>query len=600
MGNIEKTKSDISKKSRPHPEWKVGDILLDIHRSDNPNLLKITKISKRKIRYDHWAHFTDGTEGWSSYGNSTWEEFDYYHICIKLEKEWSEYEKDALKEIQDIELLKKNLGLVGNSDETQLASSGNKEMLFAAKTELERRKNKVEIIRSVLQDKVNELSSITSNFRKQIQKIEKVIGVVELYLGVQEEIIQIQEGQPADILEPISIRQQLLFMDEEIGDPEEGGLDAYSLKGFDSWVCKPENLQRVLPEKKAIVALRVRRKEKNYHTNNPWLEAILNEGNFRTYFLIRNGENLYRIWANISVSPRLFPTKEELNGPEEDDYFGQRTFEKNEFEYKKYGLFLQSILHRTQIFQPLEKEIHVFQSETWNGMLNFIRDDEMLLPTGRLSWKEWQKEINKSIQIGSRVIYKKIRHHREKDFMRFRTNYMYGEWVPAPSTDIYEIVETANLDKSFELKYKFKYLPGDEVFKGWNYSKEFIGYQERKKRVGFWVFNDEILNYDQISLEDIDFYINCRTERSHYLDMMPILYMLKKIRKEELEREKLFVQLILQRNSNTTEKRVWELVDWWKFKNKWKRPIDKDDAKALRMIERKLKKELKNNERDEK
>jgi len=31
------------------------------------------------------------------------------------------------------------------------------------------------------------------------------------------------------------------------------------------------------------------------------------------------------------------------------------------------------------------------------------------------------------------------------------------------------------------------------------------------------------------------------------------------------------------------------LVDWWKYKNKWKRPIDKDDAKALRMIERKLK-----------
>jgi hypothetical protein len=34
---------------------------------------------------------------------------------------------------------------------------------------------------------------------------------------------------------------------------------------------------------------------------------------------------------------------------------------------------------------------------------------------------------------------------------------------------------------------------------------------------------------------------------------------------------------------------IWDAIDWWKHKNLYKRPIDKDDAKALRMIVKKLK-----------
>ena len=38
--------------------------------------------------------------------------------------------------------------------------------------------------------------------------------------------------------------------------------------------------------------------------------------------------------------------------------------------------------------------------------------------------------------------------------------------------------------------------------------------------------------------------------------------------------------------------KIWESIDWWKFKNMWKRPIDKDDAKALRMIIKRIFKEI--------
>jgi hypothetical protein len=52
------------------------------------------------------------------------------------------------------------------------------------------------------------------------------------------------------------------------------------------------------------------------------------------------------------------------------------------------------------------------------------------------------------------------------------------------------------------------------------------------------------------------------------------------------------IQLLYQ-NEEGGELYSYGTSDWWKFKNKWKRPIDQDDVKALRMIERKLKYENK-------
>lgn len=38
---------------------------------------------------------------------------------------------------------------------------------------------------------------------------------------------------------------------------------------------------------------------------------------------------------------------------------------------------------------------------------------------------------------------------------------------------------------------------------------------------------------------------------------------------------------------------ITEAIDWWKYKNIWKRPICNDDAKALRMIKSRVLKIIK-------
>jgi hypothetical protein len=74
--------------------------------------------------------------------------------------------------------------------------------------------------------------------------------------------------------------------------------------------------------------------------------------------------------------------------------------------------------------------------------------------------------------------------------------------------------------------------------------------------------------------------------------MLPLLDDVKNWRIEELENEKNFAKMVYaqvyQKLKKQTEEYIYqkilEAIDWWKFKNMWKRPIDKDDTKALRMI----------------
>jgi hypothetical protein len=63
---------------------------------------------------------------------------------------------------------------------------------------------------------------------------------------------------------------------------------------------------------------------------------------------------------------------------------------------------------------------------------------------------------------------------------------------------------------------------------------------------------------------------------------------------EERKLEEEFVKLVAGRLGVGDERSplIREQIRHWKLKNKWKRGLMADDAKALRMIERKCRKEL--------
>jgi hypothetical protein len=547
--------------------------------------------------------------------------------------------------------------------ETAIIGRTSKNALLGITKELENKRAYVQMIhgavRFEMEKKMNQLAKlkdglyeIVASFQEKISKIMRVVTTIELYLGVDEELHQIKSGEKAPESEPISFRQQVLFIDEEVGIYENGGLDFQDITKFDEWLLKDNNLDIVLPEKKGIVALRPRRNDKDY--GNPFLDILFNSANRNnTYLLIRNGENVYRIFTEkLVIADRLFPLRKEMQKLSEilesssGWKYDKQTADDKRYEYKTRAMLLQGLIDRTDVFHPLPVErLNIMNLQENDNLVRFIYDDEAALPTGKLGFREWVKEMNTKIQKGSRILvtgmYGRIREnntHNYSDRFYMGKNSSWGELksVPEmPSEGVYEVeefyesssvdfhetdhLERIKLLESQGIKYKVEILKGyffktpdsvtgsKKVFKITSFSNDadltfmykpdsrgWYGKEDRKNRVRFKFFkHDEfILNYDQISVEDIDFYLKSRVDRHLYLYMMPLLKKIKSFLLEEKKNEEPFIRLatdlaypqLKKLTVEEVEQRVRESIDWWKFKNQWKRSISKDDTLALRMI----------------
>jgi len=584
--------------------FRPGDVIVGVRSNYRQGaVFRVLRMTEKRIVVAEWD---DGQ--WcdrESCGDLITIGYDHINDYIKYDGDPVTLESDVLAMMQDVE------GSLGSgpdlvpTDETALAPCQGKEPLLAAEATLQAAQNRALIARAIMQRKADEIGAIVHRFQEGLEKVRKVLHVAELYLGIDEEVLLIRDGEPAAATEPLSIRQMILYMDEEFGDPAGGGLDWKGIDQFDEWVVRPENTARVLPEAKGAVALQVRRHLKQYE--DIWAQVEGDAKNSRTYLLIRNGQRLYRIWMKEHIHPRLFPRKDEFKpkprhirwseGTEEEYWspFDERDLKEREFAYKKHGVMLQGLLHRTQVFQPMAESVDLFEPKSWKGLVRFIRDDELTLPTGRLPWRDWQRQINSATRVGSRIIWMdKIGYYKRDDEIHFRTGYTAGYGVPAPKEGLYVVVAGSQGEQDRK-HLRFFYNPGDVV---WRRADRWTGRclddGPRKRRIGFHFDDDEVLNYDQIDLADIEFYIHCRTERKHYADMLPLLYELRKQRLAEIEHEKGLVRLLTDR-LQAPEPVIWKTIEWWKTKNKWKRPVAQDDAKALRMIRGRIKRQLKGN-----
>jgi len=218
-------------------------------------------------------------------------------------------------------------------------------------------------------------------------------------------------------------------MDEEtLFDYDKGGMDFQKLEQFDEWVVRPNNLERILPEKKGIVAFRVRRKKKDYGEFRTLQDVLIamnkNAFNMETYLLIRNGENVYRIASDISFAPRLVPFKDEIGVKQfmtindwYDKDFKSEVIGPDSIKFdshvkdqdaliKKYNrifIFIQGLLDRSSVFHP-HPSIKLNIPEQINVFINCIRDEEEVLPNfNAVTWETYRDEINKSLKKGYNV-----------------------------------------------------------------------------------------------------------------------------------------------------------------------------------------------------
>ncbi len=521
------------------------------------------------------------------------------------------------------DLLAKKYDTGKNGQSTELISM-NKDLLVERKKDLIAQKNfaaaRAEAVKNVLERRTSEMRKVSETLGKFIEKLSRLIWSVELYLGIKEELHQLQVGANAPAEDPLCFRQRLLYMDIEVGDPTDDGLDFGNIEDFDEWLLKTnpywkkKNYELMIPESKCVVIFKVRREGKTY-SENPFVNMHINKENFKTYVLLRNGDNIYRIYADIIMGDKLFPDSEQLQSlfetMEKSHWSSDR--EKAEKEYERYKLniiLFQGIIERTICFPDEQQTINLFNPESYEGKVNFIYDasEHKMLPTGIETFRQWQMNLNADIEEGSRVLYlaKIMGYLKEEDrsYYLFRGDYgRYGRHknVPdAPKTGVYQVFYDPErkpdyFDKTQKGSLYIKYNPKNTRWVGSYWDGQEI---ERKNNLAWAIETKEnyIINYDAIDrkvLPTLEFYMYTRIGREQYLSYMPTLIELFKLKKEEMKQEDDFIRLALStagRDPEADFDKGVEAMEWWKTKNKWKRALNADDNKALRMIVKELKK----------
>ena len=161
--------------------------------------------------------------------------------------------------------------------------------------------------------------------------IEDRIFSVEVYAGLTESAKLVRKGEPAPIGAKLHLMQSRLYMDEEcLLDYRHGGIDFKSIGAFDRWLAKRKNFTRLLPHDRTLVAIRVRRNEKQRSGDGTlrtaWINIDLAKADETTFLYIRNGEQLWRIDSAVDFGDRLFPdhTDYDFTEPHWARMFGSR------------------------------------------------------------------------------------------------------------------------------------------------------------------------------------------------------------------------------------------------------------------------------------
>lgn len=583
MQDITATKTQtLPEKLRKEHVPQTGDVFL--YRSSGRE--EVIRLGKKEVREGADYRFVNfHTELWS-FAEKKWIQRnhvlsendlkEYYTLCLAF---FDELLDDAEKVFRGETAGEE----VKESDTEELVSLGTQlpDMLSTAEM-LQDRMNTLNIVCKarmneqirLMEEKMKPLKAVMAQTEKQLLNIRRAISIVEIYQGQNVEVLSLCTGTPADRDVPVTLRQRILFMDEECAvlDEEGQGLDYWTRDRFYEWLKTPSHRDVILPEQKCVVVMKPRRYDKPY-SGNAYEQTKLNEWNRHSFIVIRNGENVSVIESdNLCVYGAAVPRKADYDRIEEEAKNWGKDAEKElgDINYRciHLAMTLQGVCDHSDIFAPC-------------GEVNFLKgigtqivfDDETdsLIGTGRQNFRDWLKEQAKTVRRGSRIIY--VRGISEGEPMRWELR--GGSWngyrpkIAEPETGLYTVEEKDGG------KLGFAYLPADS----WN---------ERKRRET-WLFDpDTVLNYDTISADDLKAYLEDRSQRRYYQGIIPVLrkYLLEK--EKERGYEELFVsalrQVLDEKHIAYTNESLQEALRWWKNKVIHIRPISSDDDKAWRMI----------------
>lgn len=490
------------------------------------------------------------------------------------------------------------------------------------RAQLSRQHAELEAQKEALSLQVQKLQADMRAMEEEMKRRGEKLWLLGAYLGTSVYVKTLREGKAAPVDTPISVRQRVLCMDEEIAvhlcltggalDGEDA-FDNRHLPHFDTWISTdPSALEAIFPWPKGVCALRVRRNRKERENHGDLFIAMGNAeeamADTMTYLLVRNGDALYRVSVDADLWPRLLPSAEDA-GPaaNRDDWDARREREHAEKRTKQQfaGLMaIQGLLAHTEILAPLPYPLDVM-NPYHAGAFNLVRDDEGLGmledgsdPLHRVTWGEYEDWFQRQVQEGSAVWYVGQRSdHKDGDKISARVpEKYYNRGLPWPSRDeVYTVTEHFGApDRKGRTWYSndgaFLYLPSDETMRPGE--DGYMEWQKRQRRVRFEFQYTEVVPVNALSWRILRHILLDRGQRQSYAESFPLIQRFLRHTRALAIRERPFVDLVLaqagldpqDRACEGDRARVERLVRWWKVKVKEHRTLGTDEPKALRMV----------------
>lgn len=378
------------------------------------------------------------------------------------------------------------------------------------------------------------------------EKIDDRLFALEIYAGLWERIEQIAEGDPAPQETPITVRQMLLFMDEEcLLDYDKGGMNYAKLRDFDRWISKKENRNRLIPEPRCIVAFRVRRHAKDYGPVSSIMDAFrqLDEmkADTATYLLMRNGEQMFRLCTDVNFAPRLLPLREEFNQPFEkterqyrgigkperyktetvtpdhldyDQYVEERA--KTMTHYNRVLFLIQGLLDRSQCFRP-HPPINLMDPVAAEQWFRPLHDEEDGLPSANPPvWNTYRDAHNAKIKTGSRVY---------ASWTETRKGWGHNRWEEREftATGLHEVTQISRNKQKVRISWPQEDREGWQYPTGWGRGYGKYGRWPTGKKNHRWVDIENCFNVSTYRPGDYKLFLCDRYLRGAYLQWAPQL-----------------------------------------------------------------------------
>lgn len=271
--------------------------------------------------------------------------------------------------------------------------------------------------------------------KKMVGTLQQALQKIAAYAGEGVEVTQLLHGPRTVEPCPLTVYQDMRYMDEEyIVHVAEGGADHSDWEGFvEHLLGHPETLDRMCPARHGLFVMRYRRGDKNYHPGSTDARHIYehverNQTNKVGFLVYRDGGSAWRIDSPVTehAIPHLFPTQYDLDKPfikeryrgdgrcdelainfEDLDYArAHDDHEKQKFSYHTLVLVLWGIQDRERLLAHLPDGRPLAQCVGDPACFSWVKDAEegFMLGDGKDDLMDWlRKNGRQYLQSGARV-----------------------------------------------------------------------------------------------------------------------------------------------------------------------------------------------------